>query len=170
LFLACLKFQCLSIIKNNKTICECANRRVPCDKNLNFNIKDNCENQSAYPSAYLKISDGMSTFIYIFLMIIFILGNEFIDCSNIICKTASINTSICPSDSHFIEDHTPLLRTSFPLSKSLSSICCESRGHCVCSSCPKTICGENSIIQIYRTGNPHHPGQCCDQFNCIKSR
>jgi hypothetical protein len=42
--LGCLKYQCLSIVKNNKTTCQCANRRVPCDKNLNINTKDTCEN------------------------------------------------------------------------------------------------------------------------------
>ncbi|CAF5193259.1 unnamed protein product, partial [Rotaria magnacalcarata] len=31
------------------------------------------------------------------------------------------------------------------------------------------MCGENSIIQIYRTGNPNIPGQCCAQFSCIKN-
>jgi hypothetical protein len=98
------------------------------------------------------------------------LVNDIIDCSNIVCNTIPYNSSICPSDSQFIEDHTPLLRTSLSLSKNLSSICCEPRGQCFCASCPKTICGENSIIQIYRTGNPNIPGQCCDQFDCIKSR
>ena len=148
--LACWKFQCLSVVKDNKTTCECASRSVPCDKNLYFDTKDNCENRST-----ILIENNSPT-----------LNNELIDCSNIICQTSSN----CPSDSHFLEDHTPLLRSSFPLSKNLSSICCESRGQCVCSSCPKTICGENSIIQIYRTGNPHLPGQCCDQLNCFKSR
>jgi len=76
----------------------------------------------------------------------------------------------CPSDSHFIEDHTSLIRTSLSSSTNLSSICCESRGQCRCSTCPKTICEENSIIQIFRTGNPNLPGQCCDQFNCITSK
>jgi len=98
------------------------------------------------------------------------LVNDIIDCSNIICNTVSINSSICPPDSYFLEDQTPIFRTSLSLSKNLSSICCERRGQCVCSPCPKIQCGENSIIQIYRTGNPNILGQCCDQYNCIKSR
>ncbi len=100
----------------------------------------------------------------------FVLVDEIIDCSKIVCNTTPPNSSICPPDSHFIEDHTPLLRTSFSSSKNLSSICCEPRGQCICSSCPKTICRENSIIQIYRTGNANLPGECCDQFHCITSR
>lgn len=171
MFVACLKFQCLSIVKDNKTTCECANRSVPCDKNLYFHMKDNCENRSI-SSTYLKTIDGKFFFPRFIQLrsFFFFLANEIIDCSNIVCKNSPMNSSICPSDSHLIEIETPLLRSSFPLSKNLSSICCESRGQCACSSCPKTICGENSIIQIYRTGNPQHPGQCCDQFNCIKSR
>jgi hypothetical protein len=62
LFLACLKFLCLSVIKNNRNTCECANRRVPCDKNLNFNTKSNCENQSVRldenKTSFLKTADG----------------------------------------------------------------------------------------------------------------
>src|SRR5689334_7739801 len=100
----------------------------------------------------------------------FVLANNIIDCSNIVCNSIPINSSICPSDSYFLEDHTPLLRSAVSSSKNLSLICCQPRGQCICSSCPKTICGENSIIQIYRTGNPNIPGQCCDQYNCIKSR
>ena len=100
----------------------------------------------------------------------FCVVQEIINCSSIVCPATAVNLTSCPSDSHFIEDHTPLLRTSLASSKNLSTVCCEPRGHCVCSSCSKTICGENSIIQIYRTGNPDLPGQCCDQFNCIKSR
>jgi hypothetical protein len=47
LFLACLKFQCLPIIINNKTVCECANRRVPCYANIQENTtNDNCEQES----------------------------------------------------------------------------------------------------------------------------
>lgn len=65
MFSACLKFQCLSIIKNNKTTCECANRHIPCDKNLQFDLKDNCENQTVlqkeYSSASLKTSESMNT-------------------------------------------------------------------------------------------------------------
>lgn len=98
------------------------------------------------------------------------LVHDVIDCSNIVCKSKTLNTSICPSDSYFIEDHTPLYRDSLSSSKNLSTICCEPRGQCMCSTCPKTICGENSIIQIYQTGNLNIPGQCCDKFNCIKSR
>ncbi|CAF3477086.1 unnamed protein product [Rotaria sp. Silwood1] len=150
---ACLKFQCLSIIKNNKTICECINRNVPCDENFEYNIQDNCNNQTdleqEHDSSSLKTTNT----------------KELIDCSNVICN----NTSICSSDSRFVEDHTPLLQTSLSQSTDLSSICCKSRGHCVCSSCPEIMCGENSIIQIYRTGNPNIPGQCCTQFNCIKN-
>jgi hypothetical protein len=42
-----LKFQCLSIIINNKTICECANRRVPCHANFQENTTNNdCEQES----------------------------------------------------------------------------------------------------------------------------
>jgi hypothetical protein len=68
--LACLKFLCLSTIKNNQTTCECTNRRVPCDKNLNFHTKNNCENQSVLQqSSFLKTSDGKRTsfrsFVYI---------------------------------------------------------------------------------------------------------
>jgi len=91
--------------------------------------------------------------------------NEIINCSNIICPISRKNSSLCPSDSHFIEDHTPRIR-----SLNLTSICCEPRGRCACSSCPKTICGENSIMQIYRIGNGNLPGQCCDQYQCITSR
>ncbi|CAF1267694.1 unnamed protein product [Rotaria sordida] len=111
---ACLKFQCLSIIKNNKTICECLDRRIPCDENLYSIINDNCKHQidlqQEHKSSFLKTLNI----------------EEFIDCSNIICN----NTSICPSDSQFIENQTPLLRTSLSQTKNLSSICCESRGHC----------------------------------------
>ncbi len=75
-FLACMKFQCLSIIKNNKTICECANRRVPCDKNLYMDTKDNCENRTTLekeqPSTFLKTADRTYQFISAFLMIIFV--------------------------------------------------------------------------------------------------
>ncbi|CAF3778984.1 unnamed protein product [Adineta steineri] len=154
---ACVKFQCLSVIKNNEKTCECINRRVPCDKNLNYDTRDNCQNQSIFQQEHelssLKTSDA----------------KDLIDCSKIICNTAPINSSSCPSDSHFIEDHTSLLGTSsLALSKTnISSICCEPRGQCICSSCPKTICGENSIMQIYRIGSPYIPGQCCDKFNCI---
>lgn len=90
---------------------------------------------------------------------------ESIDCSNVICHNAPVNSSSCSADSQYVE-----YQTSLSLLKNLTSICCESRGRCVCSSCPKIMCGENSIIQIYRTGNPNIPGQCCTQFNCIKSR
>jgi len=41
LFLACLKFQCLPIIINNKTTCECANRFIPCNANFQENININ---------------------------------------------------------------------------------------------------------------------------------
>ncbi|CAF0912439.1 unnamed protein product [Rotaria sp. Silwood1] len=95
--------------------------------------------------------------------------NDIIDCSNIVCNITHTNSSICPADSQFIEDHTPLLRKSLYSSTNLSLLCCKSRGHCVCSTCPKTICGENSIIQIYRTGNQDIPGQCCDQFKCFQN-
>jgi hypothetical protein len=41
-----LKFQCLPININNKTTCECANRRIPCHANDQENQTDeNCENQ-----------------------------------------------------------------------------------------------------------------------------
>ncbi len=47
LFLACSKFQCLPIIINNKTVCECANRRVPCYANFQENpANNNCEQES----------------------------------------------------------------------------------------------------------------------------
>jgi len=72
--LACSKFQCLSVIKNNKTICECANRRVPCDKNLDFGTKDNCENPTGLLTerspTFLKSSDGKDKSICEFLMIL----------------------------------------------------------------------------------------------------
>ncbi|CAF1390037.1 unnamed protein product [Adineta ricciae] len=154
---ACLKFQCLSVTKDKKNTCECINRRVPCDKALPYDTKDNCKNHSIihkdYSATALKASNA----------------KDIIDCSNIICKSAPVNSSICPLDSHFVEDLTPPRRTAYTLSRAFPSICCEPRGQCACSSCPKTICGENSIIQIYRTGNPDLPGQCCDQFNCIKN-
>jgi hypothetical protein len=71
-----MKFQCLSIIKNNKTICECANRRVPCDKNLYMDTKDNCENRTTLEkeqsSTFLKTADRTYQFICVFLMIIFV--------------------------------------------------------------------------------------------------
>ncbi|CAF3566866.1 unnamed protein product [Rotaria socialis] len=96
--------------------------------------------------------------------------NNLTDCSNIVCDKTSTNSSQCPTDSHFVEDHSPLLRTSsFSSSNDLSSLCCKPQGQCVCSTCPKTICGENSIMQIYRTGNRNIPGQCCDQFKCFKN-
>jgi hypothetical protein len=74
-FLACLKFQCLMVIKNNKTTCECANRRAPCDKNLHIDTKDNCENQSTdqikHSSTFLKTSDGKYPSIYASLLTLF---------------------------------------------------------------------------------------------------
>lgn len=97
------------------------------------------------------------------------LVNNLIDCSNIICDKKPSNSSLCPPDSYFVEDYSPPIRTSISSSKDLLSLCCKPKGQCVCSTCPKTICGENSIIQIYRTGNPNVPGQCCDQFKCFKS-
>lgn len=42
-FLACLKFQCLPILINNQTTCECANRRVPCHANHTSN---ECDDES----------------------------------------------------------------------------------------------------------------------------
>lgn len=70
-FLACWKYQCLSIVKDNKTTCECANRSVPCDKNLYFRMQDNCENRSILREkispTFLKTSDGRSSsYEYIF--------------------------------------------------------------------------------------------------------
>ena len=43
------------VMKNNKRTCECANRRVPCDKKYDFDRKDKCEDQSL---SYLKTSGG----------------------------------------------------------------------------------------------------------------
>lgn len=103
--------------------------------------------------------------------LIFLLVHALINCSSIICPSESNQSSICPPDSHFIEDLTTVISSSTSLSSlNSTSLCCSRRGHCVCSSCRKTFCGENSILQIYRTGDPSQPGQCCDQFNCIKSR
>lgn len=93
-----------------------------------------------------------------------------INCSSIICSPESNRSSICPSDSHFVEDHTTVIPLSSLSTTNLTDLCCSRRGQCVCSSCPKTFCGEDSILQIYRTANRNQPGQCCDQFNCIKSR
>ena len=76
-----------------------------------------------------------------------------IDCSNVTCSHSTRSTT-CPADSSWLADP-------------LSPDCC---GRCVCSTCPKTICGENSIIEISRTGNPNRPGHCCDKFQCITSR
>ncbi|CAF5186809.1 unnamed protein product, partial [Rotaria magnacalcarata] len=60
---ACLKFQCLSTIKNNKTICECINRRVPCNENLYQNTKNTCENQAdlhkEHESRFLKATGDL---------------------------------------------------------------------------------------------------------------
>ncbi|CAF3227066.1 unnamed protein product [Rotaria socialis] len=48
---ACLKYECLIVSIKNKTICECANRRVPCNINLQRNANNNktghyCQPQS----------------------------------------------------------------------------------------------------------------------------
>lgn len=141
---ACEKYQCLLI---NKSKCECATRRVPCSKQYQL---ETCEKQTHSRSYFKKLDE-----------------DEIINCSNIICPYSRKNSTLCPSDSHFVEDHTPRLRSSYSHSHNLTSICCEPRGHCTCSSCPKTICGENSIMQIYRIGNVNLPGQCCDQYQCI---
>lgn len=48
-FLGCLKFRCLPILINNRTTCECANRRVPCDENSQDNHqskKNDCDDES----------------------------------------------------------------------------------------------------------------------------
>lgn len=76
-----------------------------------------------------------------------------IDCSNVTCSHPT-RLRTCPTDSSWLADP-------------LAPDCC---GQCVCSPCPKTICGENSIIEISRTGNPNRPGHCCDEFHCITSR
>ncbi|CAF0805674.1 unnamed protein product [Rotaria sp. Silwood1] len=65
---ACLKFQCLLIKINNKTSCECANRRLPCNANLlqntyNDNKTDHyCVQQSPTEQeqelSLLKTNDG----------------------------------------------------------------------------------------------------------------
>ncbi|CAF3587838.1 unnamed protein product [Adineta steineri] len=159
---ACLKFQCLSIMINNTTTCECSNRRVPCKNEFSQNIVN--DNKTYHDCMQESISQQKRELSSLKAHDV----NDVIDCSNIICNNKSNNSSICPLDSHFIEDHIPLLQTSSS-SKNLSLICCQPRGQCICSLCPKTICGENSIIQIYRTGNPNIPGQCCDQFSCIKN-
>ncbi|UJR36808.1 hypothetical protein I4U23_029522 [Adineta vaga] len=165
---ACLKFRCLSININNKTICECSNRRIPCEintdeQNLNDDSKmtyHTCEQESV---SYQKRELSWFT--------TYDDNEDDIDCSTIVCHTTSINPSHCPPDSYFLEDRTSIVRvsSSSSSSKNLSTVCCEPRGQCVCSSCPKTTCGENAIIQIYRTGNPNLPGQCCDQYTCIKN-
>ncbi|CAF1244469.1 unnamed protein product [Adineta ricciae] len=158
---ACLKFQCLSININNQTTCECANRRVPCDitpDGENTILSRTCELESpshqkrelSWPTDYDDDEDS-------------------VDCSNIVCPTATINASRCPSDSIFVEDRVSLSSLSLSSSNNLSVVCCEPRGQCVCARCSKTTCGESSIIQIYRTGNPNLPGQCCDQYTCIKN-
>ena len=49
-------------MKNNKTICECTNRFLPCHENLNFDAKDNCENEidleKDYQSNFLTTTNG----------------------------------------------------------------------------------------------------------------
>ncbi|CAF0827865.1 unnamed protein product [Rotaria sordida] len=65
---ACLKFQCLLVNINNKTSCECANRRVPCNtnylQNTNNDNKTNhyCKQQSLSQQeqelSLLKTNDG----------------------------------------------------------------------------------------------------------------
>lgn len=44
-------------------MCDCAKRRVPCDKHLEFDRKDNCENETAiekndYSLSSLKTSES----------------------------------------------------------------------------------------------------------------
>ncbi|CAF2398440.1 unnamed protein product [Rotaria sp. Silwood2] len=65
---ACLKYQCLLVNINNKTSCECANRRIPCNANfLQDTNNDNktshyCEQQSRSKQeqelSLLKTNDG----------------------------------------------------------------------------------------------------------------
>ena len=68
-FLACLKFQCLPVIINNKTTCECANRSILCNADLHQNSSDNnnntridCEEESVSKQeqelSFLKATDG----------------------------------------------------------------------------------------------------------------
>ena len=142
--LACVKFQCLSTIDETPS-CRCAHRRVPCNASLDVNAKHQCRNQS---TSAQKLERAMSADFV----------NDSIDCSKIICPTEPVNASTCPSDSRLLG------------SSPASSACCPSRPRCVCAPCPPTICGEHSIIQIYHTGNADQPGQCCDQFTCMKSR
>jgi hypothetical protein len=56
-FLACFKYECLLVNRNNKTICECANRRIPCKKTRQY-----CEQQSVSQQdrqiSLLKANDG----------------------------------------------------------------------------------------------------------------
>ncbi|CAF1065564.1 unnamed protein product, partial [Didymodactylos carnosus] len=83
-----------------------------------------------------------------------------IDCSNGDCENSTAAASnLCPPDSYSIEDLS---------SSPVNSTCCSSPGYCRCSPCARTICGEDSSIQIFRTGTKL-PGNCCDQFHCIKS-
>lgn len=58
-----MKYQCLLVIRNNKTVCDCANRRVPCDENLHDNkTRQYCEQESISHQqreiTLLKANDG----------------------------------------------------------------------------------------------------------------
>jgi len=154
---ACLKYQCINVSKSSHgSTCECAYRRIPCDSHLHDNqTLSTCHNEHIGEVNLLKSNDDV---------------HSLINCSSIICPSESNQSSICPPDSHFVEDLTTVISSSTSLSSlNSTSLCCSRRGHCVCSSCRKTFCGENSILQIYRTGDPSQPGQCCDKFNCIKN-
>jgi hypothetical protein len=82
-FLACLKFQCLPVIINNKTTCECANRRVSCDANLRQNTSDknnytryHCEQQFIFKQgrelSFFKGNNGKINFvIYHYIDLVF---------------------------------------------------------------------------------------------------
>lgn len=141
-FLACRKLQCLMVNKSNRTYCECAHRNVPCDSRFESQDDVHCyERENRLRSAAIALP-----------------RQEKIDCSKIICKGNANKTSVCPSDSEWIVDNN------------ISSVCCQSSEFCSCLSCPKTICNENSILQIYRTGDGLTPGLCCDQYHCTTSK
>ena len=65
-FIACVKLQCLLIEKQNRTICECAHRRVPCDNELDWNAKNHCDNRPTmdkdHEISFLKTTDGKTLF------------------------------------------------------------------------------------------------------------